>query len=227
MALTRERYLEWNPSQRARFRKRSPAPVNKLPSRAAAKPPAPRPPAAPAPTAAPAQPQQPFNATYEARQSSITRDTANSEAEVTAQEAQVKQEYGFDDVSNPFNRAAMLQRSYAQSQARQMNTAGNQLYSGSQENATTEGRFQHDQSYDTLRRDYSGQLDQLKARRATIQREAEQRRIDAEAERVNSALADRATAEEAPAPAAGPRIIPAYYHNLSPAAKRRWWAKGR
>ena len=160
---------------------------------------------------------------------SITRDTANSEAEVTAQEANVRQEYGFDDVSNPFNRAAMLQRSYVQSQTRQMNSAGNQLYSGAYQNATNESRFQYDKSHDTLRRDYAGQLNALKSRRATIQSEAEQRRIDAEAARVDAAVANRPTADEAPetAAAARPRPIPAYYHNLSPAAKRRWWAKGR
>ena len=173
----------------------------------------------------------PFNGTYENRMGSITRDTANSEAEVTAQEAIVRQEYGFDDVSNPFNRAAMLQRSYTQSQDRQKNSAGNQLYSGAFQNASNEGRFQYDKSHDTLRRDYTGQLNALKSRRTAIQAEAEQRRIDAEAERVNAAVANRPTADEAPeaaAPAAaGPRPIPAYYYNLNQAAKRRWWAKGR
>ena len=163
---------------------------------------------------------------------SINRDTANSEAEVTAQEANVKQDYGFDDASNPFNRAAMLQRSYTESRTRATNSYASQgqLYSGALQNAQDQNRFGYDKGHDSLRRDYNSQLAALKSRRAQIQAEAEQRRVDAEYERVNAAVANRPTADEAPeaaAPAAARRTIPAYYYNLSPAAKRRWWAKGR
>ncbi len=158
-----------------------------------------------------------------------SRDQANSESEVGAQEANTRQEYGFDDTSNPFNRAAMLQRSYTENRTRATNSyAGQgQLYSGALQNAQNENRFQYDKSYDATKREYEGVLGGLRSRRAQIVADAEQRRADAESDRVNSAVDNRPTADEAPeaaGPAAG-RGIPAYYHNLSPAAKRRWWAK--
>ena len=79
------------------------------------------------------------------------------------QRNRVKQTYGFDDPSDPFNRAAMLQKAYQQRTSGTTNSfaASGQLYSGATQRNLDQGRTDYDQSYSGLRRQYEDELQGL------------------------------------------------------------------
>lgn len=104
--------------------------------------------------------QRPFDARFEQARATATQRWQDSQLGFEARRQAVKQDYGFDDVSNPFNRAALLQKSYTQGQQARTNTSASsgQLYAGSAQNSQNEGTSRFNQSHDALRRDYQSTL---------------------------------------------------------------------
>jgi hypothetical protein len=142
--------------------------------------PAPRPPAPAGPGAPPPPPPGPpaqalpFDATYEQDVANANRQFDVTNAGIQYQEGALKQEYGFDDVSNPFNRAAMLQQAYTRGVAARRNVAGNRMYSSAFNSGETEGRSQYDQNYGNLRSTYDAKLNDFSQQRyqAGVDRDA-------------------------------------------------------
>ena len=125
------------------------------------RPPAPRPAVAPAaaPPKPPPGPQPlPFDPVYEGDTSLAQRSYGNTMANLAYQRLRTKQEYGIDDPSDPFSKAAALKRNYEQGQRRTLNTAGNNLYSSSGQTNLDEGTRGYNQAYSGLRRSYDDAL---------------------------------------------------------------------
>ena len=72
-------------------------------------------------------------------------------------------EFGGDAETNPYSRAALLQRSYERNQRASTNSmaAAGQLYSGSLSNARNFNRFNYDVGYDSMRKQYDAALARL------------------------------------------------------------------
>ena len=72
-------------------------------------------------------------------------------------------EFGGDAESNPYSRAALLQRNYERNQRASTNSmaAAGQLYAGSLSNARNFNRFNYDVSFDSLRKQYDAALARL------------------------------------------------------------------
>jgi hypothetical protein len=133
----------------------------------------PQPPApfTPAPAAAP-----PFDPAYESGTAAAQAQYGNTLAGIQYQEGRARQQYGFDDPSNPFNLAAMLQRNYQQGQRGTSTSmaARGQLYSGALQRNLDEGTFGYNRSYDALRRQYDDLMQgyQFQRTQADVDREA-------------------------------------------------------
>lgn len=140
-----------------------------------------RPPGKPKPPAAPKPPtfQAPsitsnegYQATLQANQNRYNTTTAG----LDNQERQLGVNYGMgqyggDIASNPYSRAALLQRSYDQNQKRSLNSmaAAGQLYSGSTTNAYNLNRFNRDQASDALAKDFQARIDRIGFERRAAQ----------------------------------------------------------
>lgn len=121
-----------------------------------------------APAQAPASPATPgynpqpltFSPVYENTVGDSNRSYDQTVAANAYQRNRVKQTYGFDDPSDPFNRAAMLQKHYQQRTQGTTNSfaASGQLYSGATQRNLDQGRSDYDQSYAALRRSYDDEL---------------------------------------------------------------------
>jgi hypothetical protein len=161
-------------------------------------------PQAPKAVTSTAQPM-PFDAGYESQVANINRDLQNTLGQTTYEEQQAKQEYGIDDPSNPYSRAALLQRSYEQGQTGATNqyAASGQLYSGALQNARTENTFQLGAQQDALQRGYQDLLNQLAQRRTAAQQSAGESTSLALNERIARALEAR-TEDPGPPPMAAP-----------------------
>lgn len=72
-------------------------------------------------------------------------------------------EFGGDAETNPYSRAALLQRNYERNQRASTNSmaAAGQLYSGSMSNARNFNRFNYDVGYDSMRKQYDAALARL------------------------------------------------------------------
>lgn len=118
-------------------------------------------PAAPAAPRPPAAQGMPYDPAYQTQMAQLGRQQGLTQAGLQFQSNQIKQEYGFDDPSNPFSAANMLQRAYTQGQAGRLNTAGNNLYSSSFQRNEDQARFGHEQDVDSTRREYAAKLQAL------------------------------------------------------------------
>jgi hypothetical protein len=107
----------------------------------------------PGPSTPSAPPPDP---TYEAYRASAGRNISVGNAEAAYQHANISNEYGIGDSSNPFSRAAMLQESYNRSKLGTTNSlaAQGQLYSGAMINAQNENQHQYSIQNDALQRAY-------------------------------------------------------------------------
>lgn len=87
-------------------------------------------------------------------------------------------QYGADIASNPYSRAAMLQRSYNQNQRASLNTmaARGQLYSGATQNAANTNASNYRSAYDSLSKDFGARTQALTNSRV----QADQQKADAE-----------------------------------------------
>lgn len=106
------------------------------------------------PTAPPLDPQ------YEAELATGRRQLALSGAESAYQTGQIKQDFGIEDQSNPYSRAALLKQSYEEAQRGTANSyaergLGN---SGSAGQMAGENSRQYSIGYDQLARQYQGAI---------------------------------------------------------------------
>lgn len=76
-------------------------------------------------------------------------------------------QFGGDAASNPYSRAAMLQRSYNQNQRATTNTMASrgQLYSGATQNAANTNTFNYGSAYDALSKDFGARQSQIGTQR--------------------------------------------------------------
>lgn len=194
---------------------------------------APKPPMAAPPR--PATPPRPApDPVLQQRQVSLNTAYQDALGRINYDEGRIKQEYGFDDLSNPFSRARLLQRSYQERQAGTKNSmaARGMLYSGARLNQERLDTRAYDQAYDGLRRNYDDQLQSILDRRLSARRARDDGNIDALGESRDRQLEQRpdpttlppetAPAPPRPAPAAAPPNAPAEPNDkLSAAARRR------
>lgn len=165
------------------------------------RPPAPRP-VAPKPPA-PRKPQgMPYDPAYQMQMAQLGRQQGLTQSGLQFQTNQTKQEFGFDDPSNPFSRANMLQRAWSQGQAGRLNTAGNNLYSSSFQRNEDFARFGHEQDVDTSRRDYAKALQSLQQQGAQATLDYQGGAAAAHLDRIERA----ARAEDPGGPAVAPPV---------------------
>lgn len=151
------------------------------------KPPAPKPPAPPAP-----KPQAlPFDPMYESTVGNARRQYDTTLAGLQYQEGRVKQQYGWDDPSDPFSAAAMLQRNFHQSQRGRLNTAGNNLYSSSFGRNEDQARFGYEQNVDSSRKAYADALQDIVQKRNQALVDRDSASSTAKAESIYRAQQDR------------------------------------
>lgn len=194
----------------------------------------PKPPAAP--EGEPAAPSQPdfsptFNARYETTIGGINRNLGSTEADLNYNEQRVRQQFGFDDPSNPFAVARMLKRQYDQRREGTTNSyaAQGQLYAGSLQNAQDENRFGYERETDEARRQYDDLINDIIRRRTQARQEAEEARAMAEADRLEAQIANRPEDPGPPEPEAPQSrgYLPPGYSGWDLAKKRRYWSRRR
>lgn len=135
----------------------------------------------------------PFDQGYENTVNAINTGLGNTLADLTYSEQRLKQEYGFDDPSNPYNAARMLRRAFEQRQTGTQNSyaARGQLYAGSLVNARNENQFGYNRDYDTLRRQYDDALRAITSGRTRAQEDAIAGIVDAGLSATERASAER------------------------------------
>jgi hypothetical protein len=80
-------------------------------------------------------------------------------------------QFGADAASNPYSRAAMLQRSYNQNQRASINTMASrgQLYAGATQNQANANASNYGSAYDALSKDFGGRMSQIGVQRQSAQ----------------------------------------------------------
>lgn len=172
-----------------------------------------------------APPVQPLDPIAEARKAANQRTYGDVSANINNDEGRIKQQYGFDDTSDPFSRLAVLRQSYQNRQRGTENSmaARGQLYSGANLNQQAIDTRAYDESYHGLRGGYGDALSAVARKRQAARSALDQGTIDAEADALNRAIDTRADPSELPPTDAGQ--APAAPRTLSPAAAAR--RKGR
>lgn len=114
-------------------------------------------PAAPAPVAPPPPDWQQI-----AAESAATRGVQYADAQATYDRSRINRDFGYNaaggvDPSNPYSRAALLERNFKQQQAGDTNSFADQghLYSGALQNQKNETTFGYLSDRNTLRNQYS------------------------------------------------------------------------
>ena len=180
---------------------------------------------------APGGTPSPYDSSYDATVNAINTGLGNTLADLTYDETRLKQDYGFDDPSNPYNRAAMLRRAFEQQQRGTQNSyaARGQLYSGAIVNAQNENQFGYNRDFDSLSRAYKDALNAIERRRLGAGTDAAAGTADAAA-----AAADRASRERPEDPGApeqpqstGPGVSWAVWGRWTPEQRRRYRARHR
>jgi hypothetical protein len=106
---------------------------------------------------------------------------------------------GFNDYqSNPYSRAALLEKSFQNANRGTMNSRGLQLYSGSTSNQLAGNRGTYDKSHDELEKLYRDALGEVSEGRAKAAEEKAEKERQAEWERIEAAEAVEPDAEAAP-----------------------------
>jgi hypothetical protein len=155
-----------------------------------------------APGGAPANPM-PWDAAYEGASDAAIANRDASYASIDNAVTAAKQSYGFDDLSDPFSKIALLKESFANAQRGSTNSmaAAGQLYSGALGNAQNANQHNYDVNYDATRRSYDQTLGDLAARRTQAKNTADDTIAGANLTRVQTALANRPDPATLPAPA--------------------------
>jgi hypothetical protein len=126
----------------------------------------------------------------------------NTLSEVQKQRETARIGYGFDTdpTSNPFSRAALLQRSYntAQKSTHNQMAAAGQMYSGAVNNARQRNLSGYNQQYDATRKDYSAEMDRLNQIASGARTDMRMGRVEASANAIARAKKPRPTAIQSP-----------------------------
>lgn len=155
--------------------------------------------------AAPSPAPLPWDSNYENTIDAINLTKTNSLAGLANEETGVKQQYGFDDLSDPFSRLKQMQLRFSQQKDATTNgmAAAGQLYSGALANQQDADQHNYDVDYDQTRRDYQSALDGIAQRRTAATDQATNDAGTADYNRTMTALANRPDPSTiAPAPAA-------------------------
>lgn len=165
------------------------------PPRASKPPKAAAPPALTAPVssagvAAPEQQPLPYNSNYVGSIGDINKQEGDTQAQINQSEASTKQQYGFDDQSNPYSRAKLLEQSYNQAKAGigTSYAARGQLYSGATQNAYDANTSGYNQNYNSLRTSYNTALQDFANQRVNATNSASSARRQAEADALQAAM---------------------------------------
>jgi hypothetical protein len=116
------------------------------------------------------------------------------------QQNQLEQAYGFNDTSNPFARARLLEQSFHQAQAGTQNSYASQgqLYAGSLSNALGQNRNNFEQNLNSEISKYQGSLSDLAQKRLEAQTGYTTGVEEAKAKALQDALAEPPDPSEAP-----------------------------
>lgn len=150
-----------------------------------------------------AQPvSQPFNARYDTSMAGLGRDRDLATSNLDYNQQRVTQDYGFDDPSNPFSRAALLERTYQQQRSGTLNSyaGAGQLYSGALTRARDADRFNYEQGRGALRGSYDETLRDLAVRRLEAQNTYQSGAEGAEAQRLEDSINERPEPGSVPKP---------------------------
>lgn len=146
----------------------------------------------------------PFDSIYENAISGLNRQYGDTSAQINYDESQLSPTYGYKtdtggnvtvDPSNPFSKAALLQRSYDQGQAGTTNRMASQgqLYSGATQNALNQGTFQNQSATDALKRAYQQAVQGIGQRRRVASTNQYIGTTGAQGDAIARALANRPT----------------------------------
>lgn len=167
---------------------------------------------------------QPIDPSYDAAIGSAQRDFSQAMQGAQYEQGQLGQVFGlgitpqgsvYDDPSNPFSRAAVMQLAYQRSKTGTTNSyaASGQLYAGSLQNAQNENTLRHERGRDALIREFHAAQRAIQQRQLDAQNQLQDRTAQAQADSVQRAIQQRideqaalgAAAPGAPASAAGPK----------------------
>lgn len=142
-----------------------------------------------------APPVMPWNTTYEARMGDLNRSRDEAVQQIANQQSRAERDFGFTDPSNPYSRAATLEKAYETDQRRSLNEfAGQgQLYSGAFQNRMDTDLADFGEAQYGLQQDYLDTIGDFGQALTGVQSDYDQGVIDAEAARLEAALEQRPT----------------------------------
>ena len=146
----------------------------------------------------------PWNLRYEGTVGQINTSLLNTETDINAAEARTRRDFGFDDLTNPYSRARLLEDTYQQNKRSSAISMGRHLYSGSFQNAQDATLQNFQQGQHQLRTEYDDTISDLIRRRVAAKNEAAAGIGSAEAQRLEDALNQEPSDPGAPAPAKAP-----------------------
>lgn len=148
--------------------------------------------------------QIPWSAAAETQVGTLNRDRDFYNTNANVSEARLRNEYGFDDASNPYSRANLLQRQYQQARNQTTNSyaAAGQLYSGAVNNARDLDAHNFNEAWNRQKTAYLQGLEDINLGRAQAQRTADEGIIGAQAQALEDALQTTPDPSESPAEAA-------------------------
>ena len=162
-----------------------------------------RPPGAPVPPAGTPLPPNtgtppPVDPNYTTRVGLAQQTLDNTLGTAGYNETALRQQYGFDDSSNPFSVANTLKRNFdiAKRAALNSSAASGQLYSGAAQRAQDRAGYDYEHNLDTARRAYSAGLQGINATRAGAQTQFGTSVADASSASTVAAMQTRPTADE-------------------------------
>lgn len=124
---------------------------------------------------------QPADPTLEARRNQLNTAYNDTNLAIGYDEGRVKQDYGFDDLSNPFSRARLLETTYKNQQSYTRNSLASQGQLNSGFALSRQGRDtrNYDINTDNLRRSYQDQLQSIINRRTGAKRALDEGNLEA------------------------------------------------
>lgn len=173
---------------------------------------------------APPRPQRqaspmPFDARAENDKAAAQRNYDAGMASLQTQRQAIQQSYGFDDRSNPFSQAAMLENAYKNNRNATLNSyaRSGQLYSGSLSNQRYTDAQNFGRSYDELTRNYEQALQSNQGEQTSLALQRDQAIGDA-----NTAALERAAQTEV-----DPSTMFAGYLTRDPNKIRKRWVRAQ
>lgn len=160
------------------------------------------------PGVAPQGTPMPWDLAASQGENNAQRNYGNTLAQIGSNWALTQQEYGLegpyaDASSNPYSKAALLQRSYDNARRGTTNSAGLQLYAGSTVNAQNANTFHYNEGYDSLQKGFA----RAGAEKISAEQAAQERLQSAAEEanwrRIEAGLQAEPEAAAAPAPGGG------------------------